>query len=245
MLGILIALVTGIPIELLQNRFHRIPEIGDVWRDILGCLAGITFFSVSIRQISPLSRRIIRAVIIILILIEVSIPAISLADEITAVRQFPLISGFETPFETDRWTVDTRLERTRQQVYNGDYSASVIFNTDIYSRLSLKYFPRDWSRYQFLEFAVFYSGNQTFILNCRIHDGEHLLNNQKSDDRFNRQYVLKSGWNQIQISLEEVRNAPRNRHMNLKNIYDMTFFSYRLAESTTLFVYEVKLVRGD
>jgi hypothetical protein len=234
--GILLALSTGIPIEFLQVQFSRIPEIGDIWRDILGCLTGFTFFSASMKRLSLNYQWFFKSTVVILILIELWAPAKSLVDETTAIKQFPLLSGFETYFETDRWTADTELKRTQLQVYEGKYAASIVLTTNEYSQLSLKYFPRDWRHYQFLQFAVYNSNTRKLPLVCRINDGEHYQNNQAFHDRYNQKFELTPGWNLIKISLEDISSAPRDRKMNLENIYDFKIFSHFLSESTTIFI---------
>jgi hypothetical protein len=240
---ILLALVTGIAIELLQIQFSRIPEFGDIWRNILGCLVGLTFFSASIKRLPIKFVWLMKSIIIILVLIQFAAPAKALTDEIIAREQFPLLSGFETPFETDRWTADNGIKRIDQRAYEGRYAASVLLTTEQFSGMSLKYFQGNWQQYQFLQFAIYNSDDQELSLICRINDGEHYQNNQSFQDRYNKKYALKPGWNLIKISLDEVVSAPVGRKMNMNNIHDLIIFASYLTESTTILIDDAKLIR--
>jgi VanZ family protein len=42
-----ICLVLGVLIELVQYDFKRTPDVGDVFRDVIGCLVGIFFFELA------------------------------------------------------------------------------------------------------------------------------------------------------------------------------------------------------
>ena len=242
-LVIFLALITGIAIEFLQIQFSRIPEVGDIWRNILGCLVGLTFFSASIKKLPLKLVWLMKTLIIILVLFEFTVPAKAITDEIIAREQFPLLSGFETSFETDRWTADNGINRTQLRVYEGKYAASVLLTTEQYSKVYLKYFQRNWQQYQFLQFAVYNSSDKELFLICRINDREYYQNNQSFQDRYNKKYSLKPGWNLIKISLDEVASAPVGRKMNLNNIHDLIIFSSYLTNSTTIFIDDFKLVR--
>jgi hypothetical protein len=178
--------------------------------------------------------------VIILVLVEITAPVKNIIDETIARRQFPLLSGFETPFETGRWAADNGVSRTKSLVYSGRYAAKVLLTSERYSGVSLEYFPRDWRAYAVFEFSIYNSQSKSLELTCRIHDGEHLLSNQFYD-RFNKQIILKPGWNVIEFPLQDLENAPRDRKMDLGNIHNFMLYSSFLADSTWIYLDDVRL----
>ncbi len=235
-------MLSGVAIELIQVNFKRIPEWGDLWRDFLGILLGIVLFSESFKSVSPLTRRFIKIIGVLFLMAEI-IPSIrAVSDEMIARKQFPLLSGFETPWETDRWESDNRLNRRGDIVREGKYAASTLLTTERYSGLSLKYFPRDWSTYRFLRFSIFNTLDDTLYLTCRIHDRTHIENQQPFSDRFNKRLILEPGWNSWEIPVSEIRTAPLGRQMDLSRVYNLGFFSSNLSFPVVIYIDEVKLL---
>jgi hypothetical protein len=240
LLGILVTLLTGIPIELLQIEFSRIPEFGDVWRNLVGCFVGLSFFSPKVENLSKGWKRFLKTFVIMLVLVEITAPVKNIIDETIACRQFPLLAGFETPFETGRWRADNGISRTQSPVYSGKYAAEILLTTEKYSRVSLEYFPRDWHQYEKLMFSIYNTKNMNLQLSLRIHDGQHLQNNEPYD-RYAQSIILTPGWNVIEIPLQKLKNAPRDRKMDLRNIYNFMIYSSFLSDSTWIYLDDVRL----
>ena len=103
LLAVIIPVVLGIIIEFLQYGVQRIPDINDLFRNVIGGLGGL-FFLLPLRKCLPkYIRRIGQLVVVILVGLQIIPVIIFLADESIARSQFPLLSGFETPFERTRW----------------------------------------------------------------------------------------------------------------------------------------------
>lgn len=244
MIGLLgFTLVTGILIEFIQVDFNRLKEVGDLWRDIVGTLLGLILFSKSSSALPKNIQKLMWTGIVILVGVEFLAPARALTDEIIAERQFPLLSGFETPFEIDRWAADGELHRTSQQAFTGKYSARVLLTTKLYSGISLNFFHRNWEEYRSLNLAIFNTQDTVLQMTCRIHDHKHILNGQAFIDRFNRRLLLVPGWNTVEISLVEVREAPSGREMDLKQIYNLGVFATRLKVPVVIYLDDVRLIR--
>jgi len=239
--GLVLTLFTGIGIELIQIQFSRLPEFGDIWRNILGCMLALIFFSRSTRSFGSKHLKIPKLLIIFFVLLEFSYPVISIIDEMIARKQFPLLSGFETPFEMDRWEAGDRLQRSHLYSLEGKYSAQILLDTDRYSGVALIYFPHNWQNYKTLHFSVYNPDNQPLSVTCRIHDWEHIVNGQQFSDRFNKRFILNPGWNEIIIPMGEIQNAPQGRLMNLKQIYNFGFFASNLKMARTVYLDDVRL----
>lgn len=240
---VFITLATGILLEFIQQKFSQFSEFGDVWRDLIGCLAGWAFFSSTIKNRTNFIF-IIRFVIIILILVELFAPVSALVDEIWSRYQFPVLSRFETPFEGERWESKEKTARTTEIAYEGKHSLRVGLSTAEYSGIFLKYFPQNWEGWDSLFFAVYNPLSYSLGLTCRIHDAQHVRNGQLYEDRFNKRLILHPGWNQLKISLEEVRKAPRNRPMQLNKITSFGVFAVRLNSPLDIFIDDIRLVRS-
>ncbi len=143
LLIILCTILSGILIEWIQVGLHRKPELGDVWRDVLGSAVGWIFFSEHAAAIKKKQQRFLRVFVAVLIGIEFINPVRSLSDEIIAGAEFPVLSDFETPFELERWEGEGKMIYANDPVYQGKRAARVSLTTEKYSGIAAKYFPRD------------------------------------------------------------------------------------------------------
>ncbi len=207
----------------------RSPDIFDILRNQLGAL--ITFaFLYSQKGYKKIALRCV-------VLILVGIALIPLArggvDEWIAVNQFPVLSDFETGSEVDRWRSNGGLRIEKGIARHGTRALRVQLTTDKYSGVSLRYFQGDWRKFSHLFFSVYLPENETLDLSCRVHDSAHT---NQYNDRFNRKYLLKHGWNDIVIALEDIENAPRDRLLNLTDVENVSFFVMALKRERVLYL---------
>jgi hypothetical protein len=235
-------LIFGALIELLQNGFHRTPNIGDIFRNLIGAMACIVFLSPSRKSISKHLLLILQLNTVILICLQIYPVIIAFADEYISRRQFPELSGFETPFEIQRWSggadflVDKRIKQT------GKASMKVIFSTNRYSGVGLKYFPRNWESFSYFQFSIFNPSTEEILITCRIHDNKLAKQGQKYEDKFHQSFSMPKGWQTITISLEDIKHGPKNRKMNLHKILNAHFFVENLPYQRTIYIDDVKLL---
>ncbi len=117
----------------------------------------------------------------------------------------------------------------------------VVMNTDAYSGVALKYFPGNWEGYRFFQFSVFNPDNDELKIICRIHDRRHTQGQQKYKDRFNRSFSILQGWHTITIPLNQVKQAPENREMDMQRIQGVGIFVVRLPHPRTIYIDDVRL----
>ncbi len=240
-LMLFVTLVLGALIEIAQYGPRRTPDLGDMLRNVIGALLALAVFSPARHQASRLRLRLLQVGVVIAAVLQLIPVALALTDECQAARQFPVLSNFETPWETSRWGGDSKFARDRQHTQNGRYSLKIELNTSTYSGVSLNYFPTDWSGFKHLRFDLFNPSDMVLIITCRIHDALHAENELRYSDRFNRSYRLEPGWNPIRIALADVAEAPRTRTMDLQAIQDFSIFAVRLPQPQTLHLDYVRL----
>lgn len=99
----------------------------------------------------------------------------------------------------------------------------------------------DWRSYSTLIVMFRLDGNEPLEVNIRVHDRDHRLGDQPYDDRFNRAVVLRPGDHTVHIPLEDIRDAPRQRQMDLSQIDGIVIFCSAKDEGRTFELLEIRL----
>lgn len=232
---VVFSLVLGLLTELIQGHFHRDPDLGDLFRDLLGGCAAVVFRSPSRHDLPGRQAISFKVVLILLVLLETVPLTRALADEWIARMQFPLLCDFETPFEANRWYSAWDLPLEKNIARHGDQSLQVQFAAAPYSAVSMRFFPGDWSDYTDFCFSVYNNRQDTLSLTLRINDRIYYSAGQNYDDRFNRILRLAPGWNDFIIPISGIINAPRSRKMDVKNIELICFYAINLTASRTIY----------
>jgi len=230
-----VTLCLGTAIELVQFGLSgRSPDFGDIIRNFAGALFTLAFLATSRSTLSKRSLRLLQGIAIFTLLLAFVPFTIALTDEIIARGQFPILADFETPFEMDRWTGSARIAADREIARHGKASLVIPLTTAQYSGAGLKYFPGDWSEYNLLRFSVFNPSSVSIKIVCRVHDSLHFEKGGKYEDRFNRNFLIDRGWNDIGIPLEDIAKAPKNRPMEMGRIQGFGIFAVRLPTPQTI-----------
>ena len=141
----------------------------------------------------------------------------------------------------NRWGGRSTISIDEEIVKEGKSSLKVQLNTEKYSGVSLNHFPPDWHDYRYLHVSIFNSFLDTLKVIIRINDDDHISNGQLHWDRFNRQYILSSGWNSIDIAINDIKSAPKNRPINLRAIQNLTMFTVKLDNPRVIYIDDVRL----
>lgn len=240
---ILLSLVLGTLIEVLQYGTQREPDLADISRDLTGCLLVLSFYSPLLKLSSNVSLIFIRLFALTVLLVHMIPLAIALIDETTARYQFPILSNFETAFELDRWEGGASKETIQMNLESDSFQLKIGLTTDRYSGVGMEYLPSDWREYRSVIMEIYQPSDEPISITIRIHDLEHETGGRRYeyDDRFNRSYLLNKGWNEISISLEEVRSALSKRKMDLSQIRDISLFAIRLPEPRAIYLDKIYL----
>jgi len=231
----------GTAIELMQYGTSRTPNIGDIVRDLNGSLLVLVFGppGQKLRRVSI--RQVLRISVLMLTLLMFWPVVRSLIDETIARYQFPLLSGFETPFETGRWQANKRLSVESIAPLSDGKSLRLSLTTDRYSGAALKYFEGDWTSARALKVRLYNPDTSPLRITCRIHDLQHSDGNQEYEDRYNRSFDLVPGWNQLEIDLAEVKQSPSGRLMDMSRIRGLMFFAVSLPFPRVIYIDDLRL----
>lgn len=223
----LLVLVVGSSVEGLQMLVvGRDPDVFDVLRDLLGSLVAFALQGDGFGRWPGLFR-LYRLLVMGLVGLAIWPLTRAVIDERLAAEQFPVLSDFETPFEVDRWLYARQFSEETAIVRHGRRAVRVQLSTNRYSGVSLFHFPHDWRGYRTLHCSVFFPGPGELVLHTRIHDLHHKTRMREFTDRFNQSFVLGRGWNDLEISLEDVQAAPRGREMDMEHIEGFGLFVVR------------------
>ena len=233
-----LTLLIGVSIELIQYGGARTPDTGDVLRDMTGSLLVLVFGPLGMNLQPANRRRYLKVSMIVLMLALLWPLSKSLIDEAVARYQFPLLSGFETPFELDRWQGGKKL--SVESISKGKL-LKLSLTTEKYSGTSLGYFDGDWTSARSLKISFYNPDKNALPLTLRIHDFQHTRGYQEYADRYNRRFLLLPGWNKVEIDLDEVEGSPSNRNMDMSRIYRLGFFTVSLPEPRIIYIDEVRL----
>jgi VanZ family protein len=239
---IFIVICLGGFVELAQTGSFRTPDIMDLIRDIIGGLVALSFWAPARKTISKARLRIWQAISATLVAMAFFPLTTAIVDEITALKQFPVLADFESRFEIGRWIGDADFSIDHETYYHGKASLKLELNTSLYSGVALKYFPENWQHYDELQLSIFNPDSEPIQLTCRIHDRQHTRGFQLYADRFNKKFPISSGWNLIRIQLNQIENAPHKRKMALNQIQGIGIFAVSLQKPRAVYVDYVRLV---
>ncbi len=235
--------LVGVLIEILQYGTQRSPDMGDVYRDLTGAVLLLSF-EPGQRQIQArFIRTGLQSLAVMLLLLQIWPLTQALIDETIIRVQFPLLAGFETPFELSRWKGDAKITITAAPFPGTGKALRVSLSRRAYSGIKLKYFARNWQGYNSLSMRLFNPLAEPLWITCRIHDRAHETGEQRYDDRFNRRFLLEQGWNTLTIRLAEVASAPKTRQLNLAHTARLGIYTAALRKPRILYLDDVRLNR--
>jgi len=227
----------GVLIEEIQLVLGRDSSFDDIYRNCLGTSLALVFHPRT--QLTDKRLRITLRALSILPLLAVLLPITKNSlDWISASLSFPVLSNFESAFERERWKGEGL---NIIELDSGNRVMTHQFDIAQYSSLSLTHFPGNWVGYRCLRYRIFNPAADSLQLTTRIHDRIHNESGFDYGDRFNFGFEVASGWNDYTVDLNDVRNAPQARSMNMAEIVEVMFFTMSLDDSATLYFDDIEL----
>jgi hypothetical protein len=91
--------------------------------------------------------------------------------------------------------------------------------------------------------GIFNPDAEPIRLVCKINDHLHDVSGYRYSDRFNRSIDVGSGWQRVRIALDDVRQSPRKREMDLGRITEFNLFAVSLPHPRTIYLDRLTLER--
>ncbi len=239
---VLVLLSLSIGVELIQPLFSG-REFS--WNDFLKSISG-GCVALSIRVAATTRAwRIPLTIVVVVLVVSAFLPLVRmLFDEQCAREDFPILAPFEAELELSRWEGSAKVILDNSLSIQGKSSGKIQFGTELYSGISLRFFPGDWRGRGGLAFNI-YNPDQKAELYYRVHDAQHQGENQSAGNRFNGKTTLKAGWNEIIIPMVHIQNGPKGRLMDLARVNDFTLFVGKLKEKRVLYIDHVRLIEDE
>jgi len=164
----------------------------------------------------------------------------SLWDEVHAHSQFPILIDFSSALEVNRCSGSAEYSYV-PKIENVLGALKIVFKSTQFSGVSLEYFESNWDQYAFLNIVIFNGNKNSVERTLKIHDLKHQSNGYLYNDRFNHRLIINRGWNEFKIALNAIRNSPKTRMMNLKQVNNISIFSTKLSKPETLYLKSIYL----
>jgi hypothetical protein len=235
----LFALVLGGAIETLQHFVGRNASWDDVLHNLFGVWLGLFWGQKPTRRVW-----LLRFVSVICVLPAAWLVVDSAWADFVMRKQFPVINSFESRAELQQVYTNGQanaVAQTTGAARHGSQALVVDLSTRLYSGVRLIGPYGDWDGYQFLVMDFYNPQSQPLDLVVKISDYLHDAGSNQHRDRFNRSITLMMGWSEVWIALEDIRNAPAGRLMQLDRMTGLEVFASRLPEPRSFYWDNVRL----
>lgn len=233
-------LLLGILIELLQSGTDRQADWQDILRNLLGVWLVLAWRPVFSRKTGAHAHSwLLPAVTAILLLFELGTTGAVAVRQWQVNHQLPLLYDFRNSNPAPFWSGNP--VPSDRHTSNQSQSLKIELGTETYSGISLNNLPADWRGYDQLIVTLFNPVQEQLTLTLRINDVAHDRGDNAYGDRFNTRLVLAPGSNTFTINLEDVRNAPASRVMDLASVRRLGLFAVRLPAPRTVYLSDLRL----
>ena len=145
-----------------------------------------------------------------------------------------------TPFQDRRWDSGTISNRHSRE---GAHSLRVTLQPGQWSGPALEYGLGDWNGYRTLHLSLLNPSGTLGELHIKIRDRQNRATGSRYRDAFNRVVPLRRGWNDIEVAVEDIRNAPDHRPMDLSDLLALSLFVADLRHPELIYLDDIRLSR--
>lgn len=221
--------------EVIQRPLARDASWEDVAADAIGVALALATYAMFEKR-SPLRpwHRFAAWVVAISCVAVFVLPIVRMARAyVHRNAQFPVLADFHSRIEL-YWTLSIGVNRE----IVGD-ALEVDFGAEEFPGVAFHEPVPDWRRYKTLVIEVENPATEPLKLVVRVHDRRH---NRMFTDRFNRNFPLAAAERRtLRIPLDDIRNAPRGRLMDMAHISDITLFKGTSGGSLELRIHSLRL----
>jgi len=241
-----VSLLAGVVTEVFQWIGQiRFGELGDVLVNGVGSSAFLavaaTFDPEMVRLYRlPRHRLAVLAVsAIVMGIVFVPVP-IAVAAEKVRDAAFPRLNGFETYWDLHflRTTPYTEIRLAPAPDGRDAPLTEVTFHPARAAIVVLRDPYPDWTGYDRLVLELYSPSTHAVVLGMKIDDLDdaHMVRAV-----FSREFVVQPGDNRIAVPLSEIRDAPRDREMDLTHITGLALYTLDAERSFSLYLDELRL----
>ncbi len=248
-LGVLVLALLTESLQLLT--VTRSFSLSDVFNDIVGAICGLVFFftydahlSGSWVQWRQYPRSILLRVCVMLVLGIMLLPVLEWAYVYwDRANRFPSLLQFSSDWEMKFvQEKDSELKVVMSpegwKKSSDDFVGKVKFHVKQYPRIVIEEPYSDWGGYTYLQFDVFSGLSRAKKIAIRIDD---TYRTTQFNNRFNRRITISPGLNHVKIPIDDIRQAPVAREMDLATIRRVLLFAVNPPEEFTLYFDNVRL----
>ena len=244
----LVCLAAGITVELVQLLSGRNFTLIDIVRDLGGIVVAIGLFAVFDPQMKPVWTRHHSGLRIGTFTLACCLLAISLyplASLAFAFRErqmaFPVIIDLQSNWSGSFLQFNHAIlseQPNSCQSGSGEPLASLTYKPAPYPGISIMDPYPDWRGYGYLVFTIYTASPGPFILHLRIHDQWHI---QDYSDSYTRKLEISNGVNQVRIPLDEIRQGPPKRELDMSGIRKVMLFARKVSRQIHFCVGVIRL----
>ncbi|MBW7470686.1 succinyl-CoA synthetase subunit beta [Marinobacter sp. F4218] len=232
--------VVGTLIEAAQSQLDREADWHDILRNLIGVWLILAWHPLIAGRVRPNALMIGLAVASTLfVMVELGSTGMVAARQFEVSHLLPKLYDFEHEDPSAFWHGD--LAPSPHPVRDHGRSLRIELDTDLYSGASLVNLPADWREYDRLNISLFNPDPSPLPMTLRINDLKHEHGDNAHNDRYNTSFTLTPGLNTFTLALEDIRNAPKDRTMDMSRIHRLTLFASRLPALRTIYLLDLRL----
>lgn len=233
-------ILVGVLVEWLQGSVGRQSDWHDIFRNLIGTwlvLAWMQRPSDNTRK--ALVRWTMRAVALVLLVVELKAVADIAHRQYRISHQLPVLYDFSIPEPLHFWRGN--VQRTQEHATDYPFSLRIDLGTNFYTGAALDNLPDDWRGYEALELALYNPDPTPLVMTLRVNDVVHDRSKSTYGDRYNTRLPLEPGLNRFRIPLSEIRDAPKGRHMDMDEIRRLVIFTTQLKQPRQVYLLQLAL----
>jgi len=156
----------------------------------------------------------------------------------TAIQK--ILFDFESELDLERlnWECHKWFELSEEHATSGRYSFKVVLPAGQYPGINFREIRSDWSEFRYFKMDVFNPANVKINFHIRIDDNQSGV---EYANRFDTNFELKQGLNQISIPVDSIRTNIHHQPLNLKQIKRMIVFLMNNTKSRELYIDNIRL----
>jgi len=153
-------------------------------------------------------------------------------------KAFPTICSFDASWEKMFWgTMSAEFSviglPQSWSDGSGNHVGKITLLPSTYPGFYISELEADWRGYDSLCFDVYSELSLPVEVTLRVHDARH---DNTFTDRFNRVLMVVPGKNELRIRLEDIRDAPRGRELDLAHVRTVSLFAVEPDTAFTLYL---------